>query len=91
VPLDYNKARDLFQKAADQGNASAQYQLGLMYFKGKGMEVNQVEGYKWLELAGDYSDAAVFREFAQQSMSAADLEKAAALAEEWKASQENNS
>ncbi|MFZ4527305.1 MAG: tetratricopeptide repeat protein [Undibacterium curvum] len=91
VPRDYNKARDLFQKAADQGNASAQYQLGLMYFKGKGMEVNQVEGYKWMELAGDYSDAVVFREFAQQSMSAADVEKAAELAEEWKASLEENS
>ena len=35
---DYKKAVALYQKAADQGDVSAQYNLGLMYDKGKGVK-----------------------------------------------------
>src|SRR5215472_6965852 len=34
VPQDYAEAAKWFRKAADQGNADAQYGLGLLYFKG---------------------------------------------------------
>ena len=90
VPLNYKQAQDLFQKAADQGNASAQYQLGLMYFKGKGMKPDLVEGYKWMVLAGEYDDAAVYREYAEKQLSEEQIEKAKALAEEWQTAFDEN-
>ncbi|MBC3886581.1 tetratricopeptide repeat protein [Undibacterium griseum] len=86
VAPDYRKARELFQQAADQHNASAQYQLGLMYFKGRGVAVNLVEAYKWLLLAEDYDDAAVYRSYVARSMSAEQISEATTRAKEWTAS-----
>ena len=37
VPKDYKQAVYWFRKAADQGNAGAQYNLGAMYAKGEGV------------------------------------------------------
>jgi hypothetical protein len=47
------------------------------------MKPDLVEGYKWMLLAGDYDDAAVYREYAEKQLSEDQLEKAKALAEEW--------
>lgn len=83
VPRDYARARELFQQAADQNNASAQYQLGLMYFKGKGMTVNLVEAYKWLILADDYEETALYRQYAESKMNRDQIAEAKQLAAEW--------
>jgi TPR repeat protein len=41
-----------FQKRrADEGSESAQYELGLRYLKGDGVEKDEAAGRKWLELA----------------------------------------
>ncbi|MDO9312787.1 MAG: tetratricopeptide repeat protein [Nitrosomonas sp.] len=37
VPQDYKQAVDWYRKAAAQGDAGAQYNLGVMYFEGKGV------------------------------------------------------
>ncbi|MFZ6727480.1 tetratricopeptide repeat protein [Undibacterium sp. MH2W] len=84
VPLNYKKAQTLFSQAADQNNTSAQYQLGLMNFKGKGMPVNMVEAYKWLSLAGEYDDAPVYRDYLSRNMNQEQIDKAVALADDWK-------
>ncbi|MCH8622092.1 tetratricopeptide repeat protein [Undibacterium sp. TS12] len=84
VARDYGRAKELFQQAANQGNASGQYQLGLIYLKGRGVAINLVTAYKWLILAGDYDDSAIFRKFVEAKMSKEEISEAQALAQEWK-------
>ena len=40
-----------FRKAAEQGNPQAQYTLGMMYQKGRGVAQNQSEAQKWYQKA----------------------------------------
>ena len=46
-------------KAAEQGNATAQFILGLFYYKGRGVSIDMVEAVKWFRLAAEqeYSEA----------------------------------
>ncbi len=37
--------------AAEQGDASAQYNLGLMYLEGQGVKQDNVEAYAWIRTA----------------------------------------
>jgi hypothetical protein len=37
VPKDLGKAAELYEKAADQGNVRAQYNLGVLYESGQGV------------------------------------------------------
>lgn len=49
--LDYKKAMEWYLKAANNGNAKAQYNLGAMYVNGIGVKSDYVEARKWLEKA----------------------------------------
>ena len=51
VPQDDVKAAQWSRLAAEQGVASAQYNLGLMYTTGQGVPHDQVEAHMWLNLA----------------------------------------
>jgi len=42
-----------FRASAEQGKAEAQYQLGLMYDGGVGIEENDTEALKWYRLAAE--------------------------------------
>ena len=42
---------------ADQGNAVAQFYLGLTYANGRGVPQNNAEAVKWYRLAADQGDA----------------------------------
>ena len=48
---DYVKAVEWYQKAALQGKADAQYNLGIMYEQGKGVKQDSVEAIKWWQKA----------------------------------------
>ena len=50
---DYKKALPEFRVAADQGNAPAQYNLGLMYHDGQGVSRSYIEAAKWFHLAAE--------------------------------------
>ena len=54
---EYNKAFGCFTKAADQGNATAQYKLGLMYDKGQGVQQDYKEAVKWYRKAAEQGHA----------------------------------
>ena len=54
-----------YLKAAEQGDADAQYNLGGMYGKGEGVPQDDVEAYKWFNLATTYADAEQREEFAE--------------------------
>ena len=47
----------VFLKAAKQGNAVAQYNLGVMYQQGKGVPKNDKTAGKWYTLAAEQGDA----------------------------------
>ena len=47
---------EVVRAKADQGEASAQLDLGLSYFKGTGVVKDDAEAYKWFLLAGAQGD-----------------------------------
>jgi len=49
---NYADAKALFETAAGNGNANAQFCLGSMYDSGQGVTRNYVEAIKWYRLAG---------------------------------------
>ena len=53
VPENNAEAFKWFRKAAEQGHAKAQYNLGLMYDKGQGVPQDYAEAVKWYRLAAE--------------------------------------
>ena len=53
MPQNYTKAVEWFQAAANQGNARAQYSLGIMYENGEGVPQNTEEAIKWFKKAAE--------------------------------------
>ena len=47
-PRDYRKAKNWFEKAAADGLADAQYNLGTMYENGEYVEIDYMRAYMWL-------------------------------------------
>ena len=56
-PQDYTKAAKHFHKAAEQGNANAQCNLGYSYHKGLGVTQNYTEAVKWYQKAAEQGDS----------------------------------
>ena len=56
VEQSYEKAVEWYRKAADQGNAAAQYNLGNMYSWGKGVEQSNEKAAEWYRKAADQGD-----------------------------------
>jgi TPR repeat protein len=54
---DYSTALRLRRLAAEQGNASAQHNLGAMYDKGRGVPQDYAEAAKWFRLAAKQGNA----------------------------------
>ena len=50
---EYEKAVQLFIKAAEQGNADAQCHLGECYYEGNGVPQSYSEAVKWYRRAAD--------------------------------------
>jgi TPR repeat protein len=57
VKQDYTEAIKWFRKAADQGYAKAQLNIGWMYEKGEGVSQDYTEAMKWYRKAADQGDA----------------------------------
>ena len=50
---DYAEAVKWYRKAAEQGNADAQYSLGYCYYKGRGVAKDCAEAVRWIRKAAD--------------------------------------
>jgi len=92
VPQNYKQAAIWYRKAADQGHADAQSNLGLMYANGHGVPQDYVEVDKWFSIAAlSATDESVrhpavkSREIAETKMTAAEIKEAQKRAAEWKA------
>ena len=51
VPINYDEAMKWYRKAADQGHADAQTNLGLIYATGRGVPKNFIKAYVWYSIA----------------------------------------
>ena len=93
VPQNYAEAVKWYRKAADQGDARAQFNLGIMYAKGEGVPQDYVQAHKWVNLAaggfpasesGSRNVAVILRDNVAAEMTAAQIAKAQELASAWK-------
>ncbi len=78
-------ARKWYLKAAEQGNALAQFDLGVMYTNGEGMKVDLVQAYKWFSLAGRVTGEDVMKDksLLEKNMTSNEIEAAQALVRDW--------
>jgi TPR repeat protein len=83
---DYATALRLIRPLADQGDANAQYILGVFYNNGLGVPQDYVRSYMWLNLAATQGreSAATFRDLVARLMTPAQIAEAQKLAREWK-------
>ena len=57
VQQDYQQAVQWYRKAAEQGNADAQNNLGLMYANGQGVKQDYQQAVQWFRKAAEQGDA----------------------------------
>ena len=93
VPQNYAEAVKWYRKAAEQGFAEAQYNLGKMYHTGQGVPKDYVLAHMWFNLAASHFPASekekrewaeIFRDIAASRMTPSQIAKAQQLAREWK-------
>jgi uncharacterized protein len=90
---DNAEAVTWYRKAAEQGKPEAQFNLGLAYGKGHGVQQDYVQAHMWFNLAAsqfsasekeDRDQAIKLRDSLASEMTAAQIEEAQKLAREWK-------
>ncbi len=83
---DYKKAFSLYMELAEKGNTEAQFNLGEMYYKARGIPQDVVQAHMWVNLAAtNKGDKA--REFLNeltQKMTLAQEEEAQRMARNWR-------
>ena len=83
---DYATAVRLIRPQAEQGDATAQYNLGVFYDNGLDVPQDRVSAYMWFTLsaAQGKEGAATFRDLIARRMTQAQIAEAQKLAHEWK-------
>ena len=83
---DYASALRLIRPLAEQGDANAQYNLGVFYDNGLGVPQDKVRAYMWFNLsaAQGREGAAAFRDLIARRMTPVQIAEAQKLAREWK-------
>ena len=91
APQDNAKAVGWYKKAAEQGDADAQFNLGFMYSKGLGVPQDYVQAHMWFSLLAPLGDdqAAKNRGTTAKQMTPAQITEAQRLAGEWLARHRN--
>ena len=82
---DYATALMEFRVLAEQGDAIAQYNLGLMYANGRGVPRDYVQAHLWANLAAAQGNelARKARDIVAKKMTPAQIAEAQRLAREW--------
>ena len=81
---DFAADVDQWRPLAEEGNANAQFKLGVMYANGRGTARDYIEAYKWLNIAGALGNERAIegREAVARRMTPAEIERAQKLARE---------
>ncbi len=87
MPRNYAEAAKWYRAAADLGMARAQYNLGYMHAKGRGVGQDYVLAHMWYSLAAGsgIKKALRNRDLAAKRMTATQIAVAQKLAREWRA------
>ena len=90
---DYATVLRLIRPLAEQGDANAQYNLGVFYDNGLGVPQDKVRAYMWFNLsaAQGREGAAAFRDLIARRMTPAQIAEAQKLAREWKPNTQSHS
>ena len=82
---DFETAYKMLVPLAEKGQAAAQLILGMMYFKGTGVEKNIVQADKWLLISEKLGQEAgkKNRIFVERQMNSDQILKARKLAKDW--------
>ena len=82
---DYKQANVWYEKAAAQGDAEAQFYLGMQYANGTGVLQDRVEAHKWFNLAGAHGEekGRYGREMVEKLMTPEELTEARRRASDW--------
>jgi len=91
-PRSAEKAAVLFKSLAEQNWSSAQHMLGNLYFRGKGVEKNNLLAYKWLSIASRnniHLAEAIYdkRKLLQSKLSVSHLQQVETWIDDWQPSQ----
>ena len=93
VPQDLGEAVKWYRLAAEQGNATAQSNLGSMYYSGEGVPQDYVQAYMWVAVAAsrfppsskqDRDEAVQHRDIVASHMTRRQLAEAQRLAQDWR-------
>ena len=76
-------AAESLRRAAELGDAEAQYELGERYFNGDGVERDYVEAVKWFRKAADQGDSNAMRRLGDCYMEGKGVEKDPDTALDW--------
>ena len=81
---DYNEAAKWYRRAAGQGAAKAQLNLGSLYAAGLGVPQDNVYAHMWFNIAGSHGEKLGIerRDSVAEHMTASDISKANELARE---------
>lgn len=81
IPQDYQQAAGSYRKAAEQGHADAQHNLGVSYFNGQGVPKDYVLAYMLFNLGatGGNARSSVNRQVLTEQMTGRQLEEAQTL------------
>jgi TPR repeat protein len=85
VPQDDEEAVRWFRLAAEQGDADAQFRLGLMYATGEGVPEDDVLAYMWWNLAAAQGNegAQAVKDLLEEQMTRAQIAEVQRLFREW--------
>ena len=83
---DYETAYKLLAPLGEQGHAFAQFNLGTLYDKGKGVPQDYVLAHMWWNIAGSNGDknAVTSKNTVEKDMTPQQIEKAQEMARNWK-------
>jgi hypothetical protein len=82
-PRDYDEARTWFRKAAEQGNASGEDHLGMVYYLGVGVPQNYAEAATWFERAAEQGNVHAERQLAEMYATGLGVPRDHDEAEKW--------
>ena len=83
---DFEEAAQWFLKAAEQGDAEAQFLLGRMHYDGNSLSIDNVTAYMWFDIAaGNGLRAGVrYRDGIAERMTDAEVATAMQRVEDWR-------
>jgi TPR repeat protein len=83
---DFETALRVWHPLADQGDARAQYNLGVIYEYGEGVPENDVQAYKWMNLAAAQGNETAKKNkgIVEKEMTREQIAEAQRLSAKWK-------